>query len=98
MVNKFKKFLNEYSINLLLPVYNLKSDWEKKNDLLIKGFVPKTIEPQCLIGVPLPRGKAPDKKIQTATEIYFEKEVLPKAKKIIKRHERSYLDIESELK
>lgn len=41
MINKFKNFLSEYSLELLLPVYELSSDWERKNLLLLRGFIPK---------------------------------------------------------
>ena len=83
MIEKFKNFLAEYSIELLLPVWNLNSDWERKNLLLMRGFVPKTLEPQCLVGVSLPDGKAPDKEVQGAVENYFDKVILPRARKII---------------
>ena len=73
----------EYSIELLLPVWNLNSDWERKNLLLIRGFVPKTLEPQCLVGVSLPNGKAPDEEVQGAVENYFDKIILPRAREII---------------
>ena len=89
MVEKFKNFLAEHSIKLLLPVWNLNSDWERKNLLLIRGFVPKTLEPQCLIGVSLPEGKAPDKEVQKAVKNYFNKVVLPRAREIIATQSKS---------
>jgi len=83
MIKRFRDFFAEYSIELLLPVWDLESDWERKNLLLLRGFVPKTIEPQCLIGVGLPGGRIPDEEIQKAAENYFNKVILPRAKKII---------------
>jgi len=71
MIEKFKSFLAEYSIELLLPVWNLNSDWERKNLLLMRGFVPKTLEPQCLVGVSLPEGKAPDKEVQDLVSVFY---------------------------
>ncbi len=97
MIEKFKQFLSEYSIKLLLPVYELDSDWKRKNLLLQRGFVPKTLEPQCIIGVPLSGGKAPDEKIQQAVESFFEKIVLPRAREIIKNQINIILDKGNEL-
>ncbi|XOB40911.1 MAG: hypothetical protein ACKKMW_02480 [Candidatus Nealsonbacteria bacterium] len=89
MIKKFKDFLAEYSIELLLPVLNLDSNWERKNLLLLRGFTPKTLEPQCLIGAPLP--KMPSKEIQTAVVNYFDKVVLPRAREIIKTQSKVIL-------
>jgi hypothetical protein len=97
MINKFKSFLSEYSIELLLPVYELDSDWERKNLLLLRGFVPKTLEPQCLVGFPLPSGKALDEDVQNAVEKFFDKIVLPRAKEIIKTQSDIILNGGSEL-
>lgn len=91
MIGKFRDFFAEYSIELLLPVWDLESDWERKNLLLLRGFIPKTLEPQCLIGVSLPGGRTPDVEIQKAVENYFERIVLPRAKKIIATQSKAIL-------
>jgi len=91
MIEKFRDFFVEYSIELLLPVWDLESDWERKNLLLLRGFIPKTLEPQCLIGVPLPGGRTPDEEIQKAVENYFDKVILPRARKLIATQENSSL-------
>lgn len=83
MIEKFQHFFSEFSIQMLLPVWELDSDWERKNLLLMRGFIPKTLEPQCLIGVPLHHDRAFDEEIQAAVEKYFEKVVLPRARRII---------------
>ena len=83
MVEKFQDFFREFSMEILLPVWDLDSDWERKNLLLLRGFVPKVLEPQCLLGVALPGGKTPDDEIQTAVKNYFDKVVLPRARKLI---------------
>jgi hypothetical protein len=92
MIKKFRDFLAEYSIELLLPVWDLESDWERKNLLLLRGFIPKTLEPQCLIGVGLPGGRTPDEEIQKAAENYFDKVILPRAKKIITTQSKAILE------
>ncbi|MCK4598701.1 hypothetical protein KAU37_02560 [Candidatus Bipolaricaulota bacterium] len=83
MIERFRKFFQEYSLELLLPVYDLESDWTRKNLLLMRGFIPKTLEPQCLIGVPLPDDKAPPESVLCAVENFFDTCILPRAKKLI---------------
>lgn len=78
MLERFKKLLVEYGIDLILPVIDLDSDWKRKNELLIHGFVPKTLEPQCLLGVPLVEGKRPEEDIIQGTLEFFDKEIFGK--------------------
>lgn len=96
MIREFRRFFSEFSMELLLPVWNLDSDWERKNLLLLRKFVPKTLEPQCLIGVPLPK-EALDKEIQKAVEKYFDKIVLPRARKIIATQSKLILSKRGEI-
>lgn len=53
MLLLFTKLFKKYNINLLLPVQNLEDDFQEKNELLVRGFIPKVNESQCLIGTPL---------------------------------------------
>lgn len=70
ILERFHNLTKEYGIRLLLPVIELSSDWERKNELLIRGFIPKTLEPQCLLGVPLPECGVDDEILQAATKFY----------------------------
>lgn len=97
IIERFKKLVGEYSIKLLLPVYELNNNWERKNRLLLRGFVPKTLEPQCLIGVPLPPGKELDIEVQNAAESFFDAIILPRAKEIIKNQAKALLQPRGEL-
>jgi hypothetical protein len=81
MTERFKKFFGEFGLNLLFPVLGLTSDWELKNLLLARGFVPKVIEPQCLLGVPL--DETPDQEVQEATVSYFDQVIVPRARQLI---------------
>ncbi|MFA6896848.1 MAG: hypothetical protein WCQ96_01025 [Patescibacteria group bacterium] len=83
MIEKFKELMSEFSIELLLPVWDLNSGWEQKNLLLRRGFIPKTLESQCLLGAPLPEDKQPEEEIQQAVARYFEKVILPRARNLI---------------
>lgn len=83
MVERFKKLLEPYSIELLLPVFSVENNWERKNLLLMRNFIPKVLEPQCLLGVELPYGASPPKEVQEAVEAYFDSCVLGRARAII---------------
>jgi len=83
MTDRFTKFFSEFGIELVFPVLDLKDDWLLKSLLLQRGFVPKVIEPQCLIGAPLSGGKEPEECVQLAVTKYFEKIIVPTARKMI---------------
>lgn len=53
MLKEFKYFFNKYDLNIDYPVKYIDNDWDLKNELLIRGVIPKTIEPQCLLGCPI---------------------------------------------
>lgn len=83
MLERYEKLLSKYEIELLLPVQYIDSDWTVKNELLLRGIVPKTLEPQCLIGVPLPNGKKPDEDIIQGTLKFFDEEMSPKCYELL---------------
>ena len=56
-----------------------------KNQILIRGFVPKTLEPQCLFGMPLDKNNI-DKEIINATINILEKLLKNKAKELIEKY------------
>jgi len=82
VIGRIRQLLARYSIELELPVFDLESDWERKNQLLMRGFVPKTIEPQCLIGAPLPEGGV-SRATQEAVERCFDDFIAPRAIELI---------------
>jgi len=82
MLERFRNFLSKFGIELLLPVQNLTSDWLLKNEMLISGFVPKTLEPQCLIGTPLNK-KVLDAEILNGTLKFFDEYLLDKSLELI---------------
>lgn len=53
MLDEFKKLFNKYKINIEFPLKDFSDDWDLKNEILMRGFIPKTIEPQCLLGCPI---------------------------------------------
>lgn len=83
MISRFQNLFSERTIKLVFPVLELESDWRLKNLMMSRGFVPKTIEPQCLLGAPLPDGNHPDEGIQQAVAKYYDRVVLPRIRAII---------------
>lgn len=69
----------------------------KEKSSIAKGLYPKTLEPQCLVGVPLPNGKAPDEDIQKAVEKFFDRIILPYSRDIIGKQSKIVLDKKGEL-
>lgn len=53
MLKCFQSLFLDYNLNIEYPLKDLDDDGELKNELLIRGVIPKTIEPQCLLGCPL---------------------------------------------
>ena len=96
-IKELKSFLSQYHLKLLLPVFNLDSKAKTKNSMLLRGFNPKVLEPQCLVGVPLPNGKEPDQEIQNGVIKYFDKVVKPRSQVFISENVGAYLDKSGEI-
>jgi len=90
MLNLFKELFLEYNIELLLPLKDLKDDFEEKNELLIRGIIPKVNESQCLIGMPLNNSEADNDVLKSSEKIY--KELLyPKISELIIKYQNASL-------
>lgn len=85
MMERYKRLLKEYNIDLILPVYDLESDWKRKIELFKRGFLPKTCESQCVLGVPL--DGSVDEEVIKGVLNYYDKEIEPLSKSIIKENE-----------
>ncbi len=70
MLDLFKDLFNQYNIDLLLPVKNITDDFDEKNQLLLRGIIPKVKESQCLLGMPLLNNKVDEESLETCTKIY----------------------------
>lgn len=53
IAEKYKAFAYMYGVKYILPVYEMEDDIERKSEFASRGFIPKTIEPQCWIGMPM---------------------------------------------
>ena len=82
MLNKFIAFFKKYNLTIDYPVKNIDSDWDLKNELLIRGIIPKTIEPQCLLGCPINKDNIDEELINSVCNVY-EKYLEEKAIKVV---------------
>lgn len=87
MLDRFKKIFNENNIIIDYLLENELSDWNVKNELLVRGLVPKTIEPQCLLGVPL-HEKDINKEMLDATINVYENYLKPKIEILLSKYEK----------
>ena len=85
MLNKFTDFFKEYNLTIDYPVKNIESDWDLKNELLIRGIIPKTIEPQCLLGCPISKENINEELINSICNVY-DKYLKEKAIKVIENY------------
>lgn len=81
MVERYKELSAKNGIELILPVYKLQDDWERKLELADRGYVPKTQEPQCWIGCPL--GKELDSDEIRSLAKYYDEEMKPQLQGLI---------------
>jgi hypothetical protein len=83
MIEKLRSLVESTGLELLLPVYELNDNWERDNELMARGFLSKTYEPKCIIGVPV-QGSVDEQVIKSVTDYYtdiiehiiFEKKLL----------------------
>lgn len=92
-LNRFLELFRDYGIDILFPVKDIDNDFDLKNQILIRGFVPKTYEPQCLLGMPI-KGKKLDEKVLTGSLNVYDKLLKDKAYELIDKYEN--IDISGE--
>lgn len=85
MLNKFSEFFKKYNLKMDYPVKNIDNDWDLKNELLIRGIIPKTIESQCLLGCPINKDNINEELINSVCNVY-EKYLKEKAIKVIENY------------
>lgn len=83
MKKRYEELCGKYGIELRLPVYDLKSDMERKDELGEWGFLPKSYEPQCWLGCAMLQ-ELTDEQRKSLTD-YYDQEIAPKASGMIKR-------------
>lgn len=78
-LDRYPKLVEKAGFILKLPVYSLDSDWERDNELLRRGFLCKTYEPKCLVGVPV--NGSIDQSVIDGVHAYFDEVILPQIEK-----------------
>lgn len=81
MKTRYEKLCRQYSIDLLLPAFDLDSDLERKRVLADWGFLPKTCEMQCWLGCPMENALSEESLKDLAH--FYDNEILPNASHII---------------
>lgn len=81
MVARYRALTEQNGIELLLPVYDLVNDWERKLALADCGFIPKTLEPQCWLGCPL--GNELSSEEIKSLLAYYDSEIEPQLQSLI---------------
>lgn len=77
---RYPELARRAGLELLLPVYELDDDWERDNELLRRGYQCKTLEPKCLIGVPVQNSI--DQSVIDGVHAYYDKEILPRIEEL----------------
>lgn len=74
-LERYPALVGEAGLKLLLPVYDWNSNWERDNELLLRGYLCKSFEPKCLIGVPV--CGSVDEQVVEGVHAYYDQEMLP---------------------
>ena len=71
---RYPALVKRAGIDLLVPVYELDSDWDRDNELLKYNFLCKTLEAKCIIGVPV-HGSV-DESVIEGVHLYYDEVIL----------------------
>ena len=77
---RYSALVSEGGMKLLLPVYDLNDNWERDNELLLRGYLCKSLEPKCIIGVPV--CGSVDETVIEGVHSYYDREMLPLIRKL----------------
>lgn len=80
---RFPELVRSAGLELLLPVYNLNDNWIRDNELLARGYQCKSLEPKCMVGVPI--NNSVDESVIAGVHAYYDNVILPliKSRKLI---------------
>lgn len=71
---RYKQLVESQGLELLLPVYDMESDWERDNELMLRSFICKCMEAKCIIGVPI--NGSVDQSVIDGVHAYYDQIVL----------------------
>lgn len=84
LLGQFEQLFKSFNLSILYPCVSINDDFTLKNELLIRGFVPKTLESQCLLGMPL--DSISEETIKGTSKVY-ENLIKDKAHQLIKKYQ-----------
>ncbi len=84
---RYKELVESQGLELLLPVYDMESDWERDNELMMRNFICKCMEAKCIIGVPV--NGSIDQNVIDGVHAYYDTVILERIR------ERNLLDKDS---
>lgn len=90
MLKEYRKFLNEYHVDLLLPVFEITNDEERKRlieDIWIDGY--GVYEDQCVLGYPLSKKHPVDDETTSSIVKMFQELILPDMKELMKKKSKN---------
>ena len=79
-LERYPRLVESVGLKFILPVYKMKDDWLRDNELLRRGFISKSKEPKCLLGVPI-RGSV-DQSVIDGVHLYYDNVILPKIQEL----------------
>lgn len=82
IIEVFKELCKNYSIELLLPIYDVDGKEQLDEELIVRNIIPKTTEPYCTFEMPLYE-YAPSETRVKEMKRFLEDYLVPKAKEII---------------
>lgn len=87
--DRYPKLVESVGLKLLMPVYDLgkdwtsekdfNADWERDNELLMRGYRSKCDEAKCFIGVPI--NGSIDQSVIDGVHAYYDEVMLPRIQK-----------------
>lgn len=77
---RYPALVKEAGLELLLPVYELDDNWERDNELLLRGYLCKSFEPKCMIGFPI--CGSIDESVIEGVHSYYDQEMLPQIRRM----------------
>ena len=83
VIERFKNFCKEFDRELLLPVFHIESKGKIKEELSLRGIIPKTKEPYCTLAMPLYDYKPSEESIEGMVKL-LDEFILPEAEKLVK--------------
>ena len=73
---RYLDLVKSQGLDLLMPVYDLADDWDRHNELIRRGFVNRSCELKCCVGVPI--NGSVDQRVIDGTHAFYDDVILPK--------------------